>query len=142
MGFGMSVASGWPYANNLHLAPDRSDNHTNTLSLNFYRPHALSDAQPTVSKHWRHSVWTTILIQMVIEYVFDKVMYYCTDSDNASKLCMESGGLIVVVEKCQVCSEFKMVSCYMLINDIDSLHLFDFEFCKSSIKGHRRHCRW
>jgi len=26
------------------------DNHTNTLSLNFYRPDALPDAQPTVSK--------------------------------------------------------------------------------------------
>jgi len=29
------------------------DNHTNTSSLNFYRPDALRDAQPTVSKHWR-----------------------------------------------------------------------------------------
>jgi len=28
-------------------------NHTNTSSLNFYRPDALPDAQPTVSKHWR-----------------------------------------------------------------------------------------
>jgi len=27
------------------------DNHTNTSSLNFYRPDALPDAQPTVSKH-------------------------------------------------------------------------------------------
>jgi len=27
------------------------DNHTNTSSLNFYRPNALPDAQPTVSKH-------------------------------------------------------------------------------------------
>jgi len=26
------------------------DNHTNILSLNFYRPDALPDAQPTVSK--------------------------------------------------------------------------------------------
>lgn len=33
-----------------------------------------------------------------------------TDSDNASKLCMENGGQIVVVEKCQACSEFKMKS--------------------------------
>ena len=31
----------------------QTDNHTNTSSLNFYRPDALSDAQPTVSKHWR-----------------------------------------------------------------------------------------
>ena len=29
----------------------QTDNHTNTSSLNFYWPDALSDAQPTVSKH-------------------------------------------------------------------------------------------
>ena len=29
----------------------QTDNHTNTLSLNFYRPDALPDAQPTVSEH-------------------------------------------------------------------------------------------
>jgi len=29
----------------------RTDNHTNTLSLNYYSPDALPDAQPTVSKH-------------------------------------------------------------------------------------------
>ena len=27
----------------------QTDNHTNTLSLNFYEPDALPDAQPTVS---------------------------------------------------------------------------------------------
>jgi len=32
----------------------QTDNHTNTSSLNFYRPDALPYAQPTVSKHWRH----------------------------------------------------------------------------------------
>ena len=31
----------------------QTDNHTNTSSLNFYRPDALPDAQPTVSKYWR-----------------------------------------------------------------------------------------
>jgi len=29
----------------------QTDNHTNTSSLNFYRPDALPDAEPTVSKH-------------------------------------------------------------------------------------------
>ena len=29
----------------------QTDNHTNTSSLNFYRPDALPDAQLTVSKH-------------------------------------------------------------------------------------------
>ena len=32
----------------------RTDNHTNTPSLNVYRPDVLPDAQPTVSKHCRH----------------------------------------------------------------------------------------
>jgi len=32
----------------------QTDNHANTSSLNFYRPDALPDAQPTMSKHWRH----------------------------------------------------------------------------------------
>ena len=31
------------------------DNHTNTSSLNLYRPDALPDAQPTASKHRRHA---------------------------------------------------------------------------------------
>jgi len=37
----------------------QTDNHINTSkkSLNFYRPDALPDAQPTVSKHWRHFLW-------------------------------------------------------------------------------------
>jgi len=29
----------------------QTDNHINTPSLNFYRPDALPDGQPTVSKH-------------------------------------------------------------------------------------------
>jgi len=33
----------------------QTDNHTNTSSLNFYRLDVLPDAQPTVSKHWRHA---------------------------------------------------------------------------------------
>jgi len=45
----MAVASAGSYANNLHLAPER--NHSNTSSLNFYRPDALPDAPPTVTKH-------------------------------------------------------------------------------------------
>ena len=47
-GFWDAVASAGSYANSLHLA---SDIHTNTSSLDFYRPHAFPDAQPTLSKH-------------------------------------------------------------------------------------------
>jgi len=32
----------------------QTDSHASTSSLLFYRPDALPDAQPPVSKHWRH----------------------------------------------------------------------------------------
>ena len=38
----------------------QTDNHTNAPSLNFYRPDALPDAQPTVSEHWRQYIHTNI----------------------------------------------------------------------------------
>jgi len=34
----------------------QTDNHASTSSLSFYRPDALPDAQPTVSKHRRYNV--------------------------------------------------------------------------------------
>jgi len=46
---GMAVISAGPYANSLHLAPDIFPH--NMSSLNFYRPDALPDAQPMVSKY-------------------------------------------------------------------------------------------
>ena len=33
----------------------QTDNHTSTSPLSFHRPDALPAAQPTVSKHWRHT---------------------------------------------------------------------------------------
>ena len=50
MGFRIEVASAGPYANNLYNNL-KTHNHANTSSFNFYRPDALPDAQPTVSKH-------------------------------------------------------------------------------------------
>ena len=50
MGFVDAVASAGPYANNLHLDPDRKP-HQHLITQFFYRPDALPDAQPTVSKH-------------------------------------------------------------------------------------------
>jgi len=35
--------------------PLHTESHASTPSLNFYGPDALPDAQPTVSKHWRHT---------------------------------------------------------------------------------------
>jgi len=48
-GFGIAVASAGPYANNLHLAPDRQPHQH--LITQFYWPDALPGAKPTVSKH-------------------------------------------------------------------------------------------
>ena len=49
------LASAGPYAKNDPIRTSLlTDNHTNTSSLNFYRPGALPDAQPTVSKQWQH----------------------------------------------------------------------------------------
>ena len=50
-GFGMQ----WHQLDNMQAICTslQTDNHTNTLSLNIFRPDALSDAQPTVAKHWR-----------------------------------------------------------------------------------------
>ena len=38
----------------------QADNHASTPPLSFYRPDALPAAQPTASKHWRHSIWAKI----------------------------------------------------------------------------------
>ena len=45
----------------------QTDNHINTSSLNFYRLGALSDAQPTVSKHWRLKHTETTLRATCVE---------------------------------------------------------------------------
>jgi len=46
MGFWDAVASGGPYAK--ICTSLQTDNHTNMSSLNFYRPDALPDVQPSV----------------------------------------------------------------------------------------------
>jgi len=48
----VAVASAGPYAN-LHLSPDRKTMPASHHSV-FYRPDALTAAQPTVSKHRKH----------------------------------------------------------------------------------------
>ena len=49
----------------------QTDNHTNTSLLNFYRPDALPDAQPTVSKHWRQKALKAnyVTVEIVTNYV-------------------------------------------------------------------------
>ena len=63
----MAVALAGPYANILHLT--QTDNHTNTSSLNFYRPNALPDTKPTVSKHW--STFLLIFKKVHLDYIKD-----------------------------------------------------------------------
>ena len=51
------VVFGWQWLQLDHIQTIytslQTDSHTNTSSLNFYRPDALHNAQPTVTKHWR-----------------------------------------------------------------------------------------
>jgi len=47
---GMAVASAGPYANHLHLVPDRQQRQHLTTQV-FYRPDALPAAKPTASRH-------------------------------------------------------------------------------------------
>ena len=55
----------------------QSDDHTNTPSLNFCRPDALPDAQPTVSKHWR---------QLLSEVIPHKTYCHCCQIFHYCKL--------------------------------------------------------
>jgi len=50
MGFRDAVASAGPIYTSF-----RTDNYTNTSQLNFYRPGAPSDTQPTELKHWQNT---------------------------------------------------------------------------------------
>ena len=70
----MVVASAGPYAT--ICTSLQTDNHTNTSSLNFYRPDALSDAQPTVSKHWRQQESVNLSSQILGSLsFFDKCLF-------------------------------------------------------------------
>ena len=52
----------------------QADNHTSTSSLSFYRPAALPDAQPTVSKHCRHLLKILWNFQWLCLQCFDAVI--------------------------------------------------------------------
>ena len=59
-GFGMAVASAGPYANNLHVVPDRQwHQHPITQFLQA----GCSSWRPTVSKHWRHKLVLDVKLQ-------------------------------------------------------------------------------
>jgi len=61
-----------------------TDNHTSTQSHNFYRPHALPDDLPTMSKHSRHGSRHGNLIEnFLYHYNLRSVVCFC-------KLCMIS----------------------------------------------------
>ena len=55
----------------LHLAPDRQPRQQLTTQF-FYRPDALPAAQPTVSKHWRHTT-THQLVDCNVSYLYASV---------------------------------------------------------------------
>ena len=54
----------WHQLDHMQTIWHQTDSHTNTLSFSFYRPDALSDAQPTLSKHRRHNVLSVNAIKM------------------------------------------------------------------------------
>jgi len=80
MGFWDAVASAGPYANSLHL---HTDNHTSSSSLDFYRPDAVPDAQPTVSKHWcastAHQSANAALVSKYVAFYFCMLTHAVTD---------------------------------------------------------------
>jgi len=51
----VAVASAGPYAN--HMTSLQTDNYVLTSSLIFYQPDDLPDAQSTVSKHRKHTIY-------------------------------------------------------------------------------------
>ena len=53
----------------------QTDNHASTSSLSFYRPDALPDTQPTVSKHWRHMAWKSVDLDGV--WMKTTVVHFC-----------------------------------------------------------------
>ena len=55
----------------------QTDNHTSTSSLSFYRPDALPDTQPTVSKHWRRRCYTNTVYRL--SHVFTWQQIYSWD---------------------------------------------------------------
>ena len=71
----------WHQLDHIHIicTSRQTDNHASTSPLSFYRPDALSQlpaAQPTASKHWRHSL-TTVPLEL---YIFQK-QYNCQSLD-------------------------------------------------------------
>ena len=59
----------------------QTDNHTSTPPLSFYRPDALPAAQPTASKHWRHSVYMELTAKMLMwHFVGHLCFWLCTQN--------------------------------------------------------------
>jgi len=56
----------------------QTDNHTRTPQLSFYRPDALPAAEPTASKHWRHTIAARYIFALIWSLLNAKT-YYDTD---------------------------------------------------------------
>ena len=60
----------------------QTDNHASTSSFHiFYRPDALPAAQPTASKHWRHTTWPLKWLIITIT----NSSHRCTEQNNINK---------------------------------------------------------
>jgi len=76
----------------------QKDNHTNTSSLNVYRPDALPDAQPTVSKHWRQlSLSSNKHLLEIDRKIRDKLEKEKEDAERSERQMMEKHSQIKVL---------------------------------------------
>jgi len=72
---GWQIGNGISWTSCKSFAPRFRDNHVITSSLNFYRPDALLDAQPTVSNHW--SKWQNTYTTFTEYTQSNKNALYC-----------------------------------------------------------------
>jgi len=130
----------------------QTDNHTNTSSLNFYRPDALQDTHPTVSKYCRQTLtavnnkqwhYITYLNQCSNEFVCTLNIYFHHFQTNRKILTRKNATELKACQQCffmqntsasvyRLCTWFTMMSldwcicpviCEILQNTILSLHL-------------------
>ena len=81
----------------------QTDNHTNTSSLNFYRPNALPDTQRTVLKHW-----STLHIRASKSKQAMAIHSPAFSEHRHFTCCMK---MMKQQRKCILCSLYEMFSC-------------------------------
>jgi len=78
----------------------QTDNHTNTSSLNFYRPDPLPDAQTTVSKHWKQYMVTRHR-PVNYTYYLNNLHYHSTTSSRQTLLSSSQPCYVLSACRCK-----------------------------------------